>query len=137
MAFPHRINLAMKIAFPPLLKSLPSSWTTKSHQGYLSCLLPAGPWPFIRTKIISINYVRLALELLGVAWPAQSWLSSTQTPSPNFSSLKVNLALPSGEALISWSIQQIDSFVTQPLTNHLPPTRAGILVDLVNCWNQM
>jgi hypothetical protein len=32
---------------------------------------------------------------------------------------------------------QHDAFITQPLSTNLPPQRAGIFVDLVNCWNQM
>jgi hypothetical protein len=31
----------------------------------------------------------------------------------------------------------VDSSITTPLANNLPPNRAGIFIDLVNCWNQM
>jgi hypothetical protein len=32
---------------------------------------------------------------------------------------------------------QFETFITTPTANNLPPQRAAILIDLINCWNQM
>jgi hypothetical protein len=80
---------------------------------------------------------------IGSAW---RWLSSAVITAL-FSNTFAEFLLPQGQFGMSMrsglnfmahtATCQFDSFITKPFSNHLPPDRASLLIDLVNCWNQV
>ena len=127
---PHRLHLIHKVATLILNGQVPSSITPL----LTNCR-------FLALHKDPNNLAKLRPLGIGTAWRRLCSTIVTQ----QFRDIFASLLLPGGQFgmsirggldyLYHMALTLFDDGIQQPISNQLPPSRVGLIIDFINCWN--